>query len=222
MKPLPRPVRQVLDDSSNAASVMRVWARVQVERRAPPRLARPWLAGIPTAAALVMVVAMKFRSPPASTVSQASMGEGAALKTRSVQKGAEQTLPSTLLAEPARIGPWLQGRHSLSTFGRRSGVRAESPSDVVGSLLASAEDAWQEGQPLRVVALLGEVSEHHADDPRACEALFLLGLVQLDVLKHPLLAKASFQRALELDPPEDLIAPLWEGYQRSTSAEGAE
>jgi hypothetical protein len=198
---------------------MRVWARVQVKRRAPTPVVRPWLVGVAAVAAVAMVVVMRPRPADlSSTVAVKALAKGEPEKTEPVAPVVVVEAPQA----PPRVGPWLQGRHSLATFSRPVGVKADAvPADLVGSLLESAEDAWRAGQPSRVAAILGEVSEHHANDPRASEALFLLGLVQLDALKHPRLAKASFQRALELSPPEDLIAPLWEAYQRSMDAEGA-
>ncbi|MDP3233264.1 MAG: tetratricopeptide repeat protein [Myxococcales bacterium] len=218
MKPLPRPVREVLDEPVSPASVMRVWARVQVKRRAPTPLARPWLVGVAAVAAVALVVVTR---PRPAVGSMSSGEESVAPVTKSMVAASEtkeRVAPAPVVAEvkaPPRVGPWLQGRHSLATFSRPL-VKADGvPADLVGSLLESAEDAWRAGQPARVVAILGEVSEHHADDPRASEALFFLGLVQLDAMKHPRLAKASFQRALELNPPTDLVVPLWEAYQRS-------
>ena len=223
MKPLPRPVREVLDEPASPASVMRVWARVQVKRRAPTPLVRPWLVGVAAVAAVVMVVVTR----PRATVG--SVGEAVpvtkSMVAASEPKKTEPVAPPVVaeVLPPPRVGPWLQGRHSLATFSRPLGAKADAvPADVVGELLESAEDAWRAGQPARVVAILGEVSEHHANDPRASEALFFLGLVQLDVQKHPRLAKASFQRALELNPPTDLVVPLWEAYQRSMADEAPE
>jgi hypothetical protein len=223
MKPLPRPVREVLDEPASQASVMRVWARVQVKRRAPTQVVRPWLVGIAAVAALAMVVVTRPRASDAALAG--SLPTRAATETVLTTKSISKAEPPSVVADlPApRVGPWLQGRHSLATFSRPLGGRADASSaDVVGSLLESAEDAWRAGQPSRVVALLGEVQEHHSNDPRASEALFFLGLVQLDALKHPRQAKASFQRALELNPPTDLVAPLWEAYQRSLSDEELE
>lgn len=223
MKPLPRPVREILEEPASPASVMRVWARVQVKRRAPPPLARPWLVGVAAVAAVAMVVMTRPRATDVALSS--SLPVAAAESTKSIAVAEAQPVvvtPPQRVADspPPRVGPWLQGRHSLSTFARPIGAKTDTvPADVVGSLLESAEDAWRAGQPMRVVALLGEVSEHHSNDPRASEALFFLGLVQLDALKHPRLAKASFQRALELNPPADLVAPLWEAYQRSMEGE---
>ncbi len=224
MKPLPRPVREVLDEPVSPASVMRVWARVQVKRRAPTPVARPWLVGVAAVAAVAMVVVTRPRAPVGSVAEAVLVTKSVKTIAASETKKTESVAPPVVaeVQAPPRVGPWLQGRHSLATFSRPL-VRADAvPADLVGSLLESAEDAWRAGQPSRVAAILGEVSEHHANDPRASEALFLLGLVQLDALKHPRLAKASFQRALELNPPTDLVAPLWEAYQRSMADEATE
>lgn len=226
MKPLPRPVREVLDEPASPASVMRVWARVQVKRRAPTPVVRPWLVGVAAVAAVAMVVVTRPRVTVASMAGAEAVPVTKSIIAASETKKTEAVVAAPVdvveVLSPPRVGPWLQGRHSLATFSRPLGAKADAvPADVVGALLESAEDAWRAGQPARVVAILGEVSEHHANDPRASEALFFLGLVQLDALKHPRLAKASFQRALELSPPEDLVAPLWEAYQRSMDSEGA-
>lgn len=226
MKPLPRPVREVLNEPATPASVMRVWARVQVKRRAPTPVVRPWLVGVAAVAAVAMVVVMRPRAMDMSGSEALSSTVAVKAFAASETKKTEPVVAAPIVAEvqaPPRVGPWLQGRHSLATFSRPLGVKADAvPADLVGSLLESAEDAWRAGQPARVVAILGEVSEHHANDPRASEALFFLGLVQLDALKHPRLAKASFQRALELNPPTDLVVPLWEAYQRSMADEATE
>ena len=222
MKPLPRPVREVLDEPASAASVMRVWARVQVKRRAPAPMVRPWVVGVAAVAAVAVVVLTRPRGPAVSMSDSALASNVVQAKSVSEKASSEFVVTESVTPQvpPPRVGPWLQGRHSLATFSRPIGTKAGAePADVVGSLLASAEDAWRAGQPSRVVALLGEVSEHHSNDPRASEALFFLGLVELDVLKHPRLARASFQRALELNPPSDLVVPLWEAYQRSMAAE---
>ncbi|MDP1917154.1 MAG: hypothetical protein Q8L14_13015 [Myxococcales bacterium] len=222
MKPLPRPVREVLDEPASPASVMRVWARVQVKRRAPTPVVRPWLVGVAVVAAIAMVVVTRAR-PAVGSVAEPVPVTRSIIAASETKKTETVAPPVVAEVQAPRVGPWLQGRHSLATFSRPLSAKADAvPADLVGALLESAEDAWRAGQPARVVAILGEVSEHHANDPRASEALFFLGLVQLDALKHPRLAKASFQRALELSPPEDLIAPLWEAYQRSMADEAPE
>jgi hypothetical protein len=223
MKPLPRPVREVLDEPASPASVMRVWARVQVKRRAPTPLIRPSFVGVAAVVGLVMVVVLRPRGTDdaLSSAAQVPVQTESVLTTRSITK--TESLPVVIDVPAPQVTPWLQGRHSLATFSRPRGGKPDAASaDVVGSLLESAEDAWRAGQPSRVIALLGEVREHHSNDPRASEALFFLGLVQLDALKHPRQAKVSFQRALELNPPTDLVAPLWEAYQRSMNDEELE
>ena len=59
MNPLPRPVKTLLAEPPVDASVMRVWAKVQIKRRVPAPLARPWLV-FAGAAALVAFVVMVY------------------------------------------------------------------------------------------------------------------------------------------------------------------
>jgi hypothetical protein len=85
--------------------------------------------------------------------------------------------------------------------------------DVVGELLVSVEEAWKQKDLPRMEGLLLDVANHHEDDPRAAQALFMLGRLQLEYRHDADAAADSFHHALELDPPEELVVPLWQAYE---------
>ena len=196
MSPLPRPVKDVLAEPALDASVKRVWAKVQLRRRVPAPLVRPSLilGGVLALAAFVVTV----WPPPKRVVPMAP-----------VEAVAEVCAPIRL---PHPSTP--HARRPTVALPRPAGATAAPvEADVVGALLMSVEDAAREGHTDQVVAILGEIAAHHTDDPRAVEALYMLGTVQLEVLKQPSRAAASFRRALELSPSDDLVPRLWEGYE---------
>lgn len=206
MKPLPRPVKTLLAEQALDASVMRVWAKVQIKRRVPAPLARPWLV-FAGAAALVAFVARVYPPSPPAPAQLVVVGVGP------VTDVAAACQP---LSGPAT--PLMHARRPAVPMSRPAGgsaAGAPGETDVVGTLLLGVEDAARDGRTDQVVAVLGEIGEHHADDPRAAEALFMLGSVQLDAMKKPRLAEASFRRALELRPAEDLVPQLWERLQEA-------
>ena len=178
----------------------RVWARVQLRRRVPAPLVRPSLV-LGGLAALVAFVVMVWPSrrampiaPPAAAV-------------------AEVCAPIRLPTLGSPSAP--HARRPMVTLPRPVVAPGTAPAetDVVGALLLSVEDAARDGRTEQVVAILGEIGAHHTDDARAAEALFMLGTVQLEVLKQPALAAASFRRALELSPSDDLVPKLWEAHE---------
>lgn len=240
MSPLPRPVKQVLVPPDEAA-VGRAWVRLETTRRVPTtvRPAIAWAAFAALAAAGVALVVRPAAPAPASSAAASAVGgalglarapaspppvgggEAAAL----VSEGSAAAAGS--VTAPPRAGPrvfW----HGRPTAGaaRPSLVEGpapapEQPVDEAGALLASADDAWRAGQTTRAATLLAELAAHHADDARAGAALYLLGQMQLDVLGQPAEAVASFQRALQLGVPDDVVGPLWtalEQAQRSAEA----
>ncbi len=207
---LRRPLKDVLEEPSVDASVMRVWARIQVQRRMPARLIRPSVAFC-GALALAAFVAMVWPTAP-------------------VARG--PVMVAQVPAPVANVACRVAAERPAGFHGRRPAVpevarpissitsapMTETQGDVVGALLLSVEDAAREGRTEQVVAILGEIGSHHTDDPRAVEALYALGSLQLDVLHQPVFALASFQRALELQPSEELLPELWERYQAAQAA----
>ncbi len=203
MKALPRPVKTLLAEPPVDASVMRVWAKVQIKRRVPAPLARPWLVFAGAAALVAFVVMVYPRSTPAPALL--------------VAVGVAPVAPVVCQPFLGPSTPLMHARRPTVPASRPAGGAPVSPGaiDVVGTLLLGVEDAAREGRTDQVVAVLGEIGEHHADDPRAAEALFMLGSLQLDAMNKPRLAEASFRRALELRPAEDLVPQLWERLQEA-------
>jgi hypothetical protein len=84
---------------------------------------------------------------------------------------------------------------------------------VVGELMESVDEAWKAKDAPRMEALLLDIAQHHEDDARCAQALFVLGRLQLEYRHDSAAAAKSFHRALELDPPAELVGPLWQAYE---------
>lgn len=216
MKPLPRPVKSVLQEAPDAG-IKRVWAGIQRKRRLRPTV-RPFFlfAGAAALAALAVVAWPRNMTP----VAPPAIAPVAQAPVTPSQEEVAASAPSLAAAFPvSSAAPSKQGRRPgtsrppLAFPGLSSA--AQQPADAVGVLLKSADEAWQRGELEQVVTLLREISAHHGDDPRACAAVFVLGRVQLEALHDPNAALESFERAMELDPPEDLAVPLWELMERA-------
>ncbi len=205
MSPLPRPVKDALAEPETDASVMRVWGKIQVQRRVPPPLVRPWLV---LGAALALTAFVVLVWPSTKPVVNVPVAAAAAISP-------EVTLRRVWRAAQGDRVP-LVPRPTRSTVSE-PGVAA-APDDVVGALLMSVEDAAREGRTEQVVAILGEIGAHHATDPRAAEALFMLGSLQLEVLNQPHRAVESFRRGLELNPADDLVPQMWAQYEAARLA----
>jgi hypothetical protein len=103
------------------------------------------------------------------------------------------------------------------TFSQASAAVPPAPhADPVGTLLETASEAVRAGRFARAAALLAEVGEHHPADSRATLALYALGRLQLDNLHQPAEARHAFTRALELNPPEELVVPIWKSLEEAS------
>jgi hypothetical protein len=203
---LPRPIKQVLVDKPRDAAVIRTWARLQRSRRTSPvRTSAVGVvaASVLSAACAVLLLGGWSRTP--TSVEGSSVG---------AQVSSRPSV-STLLA---------QGRQTATTHARlpslprvptvtEPAVTVVPPPDPVRAMLDAAGDAVRAGDYGLAAALLSELGDHHADDPRTPTALFALGRIQAENLHQRDEAARSFTRALELGPDEKLVVPLWNALQ---------
>ena len=206
---LPRPIKSVLSEAASDAPVSRGWTRVQRKRRvrdtarktvlavsclmlaaAVGWAVRPLLSSAPHPR---VVVVAQAPAPLDTLVQQLPKVQGRAV---AVQRPAPAPAPApqAIDAPKARV-------------------------DVVGALLESVRDAYESGNTTRAAVLLTEIAEKHEDDPRAAQALYVLGLIQLERAKDPKSAAASFTHALELQPPPELVPVLWQALERARAGE---
>jgi hypothetical protein len=201
MSALPRPVKSLLAEPTTDASVMRVWAKVQLKRRVPAPVVRPsFVAGLALSLLALVVVAWPSKPAPVRATPQAN-----------VACAQPEPTAEAMVRQHARRPSMLMGARPVTA----AGLAIQGEGDAVGALWLSIDDASRQGRTEQVAALLGEIGEHHADDPRAAEALYLLGSLQLDTMKRPGLAASSFRRALELQPSEELVPELWARLQEA-------
>jgi tetratricopeptide (TPR) repeat protein len=211
MSDLPRPVKAVLGEVPDAA-VVRTWARLQRTRRVgrPQRRAVLMCAsGLALLAAglLATLLRLRLERPPevASApvaVAEARLPSASAVLLRGRQGNAASQRGSS---QPLHVVPPTSSQ-----------APAPAPvADPVGTLLETASEAVRAGRFSRAAALLAEVGEHHQGDARACLALYALGRLQLDNLHQPAEAHQAFTRALELNPPEELVVPIWKSLEEA-------
>ena len=195
MSPLPRPVKHVLVVEPKDVQVSRTWARLEVTRRVgkSPR----WRFAAVGALGLVVSVVgvLLWPRPPAP-----SPWTVTTLLARGRQVSGT--------ARPVRA---LESREPEAT----DSAPPPPPPDAVGALLESAAEAVRGSDFPRAAALLTEVAQHHHADARAPAAMFALGRIQLDRLHHRAEAVNSFTLALESNPPEELVVPLWQALQEA-------
>ncbi|MCC6336331.1 MAG: hypothetical protein IT380_20390 [Myxococcales bacterium] len=228
MSQLPRPVKQVLASPSLDARVVRTWVRLERTRRGP-RAVRPAfvLAGLAAAAALAVAVwarapsAARPQVGPAPVADSLAAPEVARVDVKVANDSAHAS-PSVPPRAPTRV--WWKGRPTPgaprpSLVQPGPGQREDEAADSVGALLSSADEAWRAQDTVRAASLLSELAAHHPEDARAGQALYLLGQMQLDVLERPGEAVKSFQRALQLGVPEELVGPLWQALERAQPEE---
>lgn len=207
---LPRPVKAVLSDAPRDASVMRTWARLQRTRRVSTSRTTSLglvVAGLCSAAAgALLVIAWQRTGAPAP--------EARVLASMAVPESVSRPTVSALLAQ-GRTAPAPHAHLAAATPRPPAPVPVEppAPADPVHALLDSAADAVRVADYARAASLLGEVAEHHPDDPRTPTALFALGRLQAENLNRRADAARSFTRALELGPDERLVVPLWRALE---------
>ncbi|GMU59671.1 MAG: hypothetical protein AMXMBFR34_14340 [Myxococcaceae bacterium] len=237
MSQLPRPVKQVLASPSLDARVARTWVRLERTRRGP-RAVRPALVlgGLAATAALAVAVWLRAPAPVAPLSDQAPKAaalasaaapevvrvEGKVANDAAHAGDVAHASPSVPPRAPTRV--WWKGRPTPgaprpSLVQPGPAPHEEVEPDPVGALLSSADEAWRAGDTTRAASLLSELAAHHPEDARAGQALYLLGQMQLDVLEQPGEAVKSFQRALQLGVPEELVGPLWQALERAQPAE---
>ncbi|MBL8949809.1 MAG: hypothetical protein JNK82_03470 [Myxococcaceae bacterium] len=210
---LQRPIKSVLHEGAYDAPVTRGWLRVQRKRAVRDTVRKGALAVscLLLAASVGWAVRPLFPSTmpaPAPSVAPAPQVAAAPLdslmqalprvhaRTVALQRPAPAAVPAPPAPAP-KVEP------------------AAEPVDVVAALLESVRLAYEAGDVSRATALLHEIGEKHADDPRAAQALYVLGLIQLDKQGDAEHAAESFTHALELSPAPELVAPLWQALERA-------
>lgn len=212
---LPRPVKSVLTDGPVDAAVSRGWSRVQRKRRRRDNVRKGALA----VSCLLLAASVGWAVRP-------YFGPSTAVPAK----------PAVVAAAPAPLDalvkelPKVQGRApavqrpvppaAAAPAAQQHADIADPELDVVAALLESVRDAYDAGNTARAAALLQEIAEKHEEDPRAAQALYVLGLIQLDKTKDPKGAVESFTHALELQPPPELVPTLWEALERARVARG--
>lgn len=209
---LPRPIKSVLQEPSLDQPVARGWARVQKKRRRRDTARKSVLAVacLLLAASIGWALRPMFPStmpavapPPVVPVAKATSAPLDALVKELPKVQGRAQLVQRPTAPPT---PPQQHEHVAP---------AEAEVDVVSALLLSVRDAYDAGNFTRAAALLSEIAERHAADPRAAQALYVLGLIQLDKNHDAKAAADSFTHALELDPPSQLVPELWRSLERA-------
>ena len=208
---LPRPVKNLLTQSPDA-SVVRTWARLQRTRR----LGRPHHPAVLVfAVCTAMLVSGLITTLVRQRLERAPVLEAAPIAA------AEPRLPSasTVLAR-GRLGASAKERTASQPLHVPTpevpAAAPPPPADAVGMLLETASESVRAKRYSRAAALLSEVGDHHPEDPRASMALYALGRLQLDNLSLRAEAKHSFTRALELNPPEELVVPIWKSLEEAS------
>jgi hypothetical protein len=208
-------VKSSLEEGAFDAQVARGWPRLERKRRLRDTARKSVLA----VSCLVLAGSLGWAVRPFFFGAR----QGAPLSTEAQKSVAPPPAAVPLDALMQQL-PKVQGRAVQVQRPVRSSVPAgpadapEPQVDVVAALLESVRDAYEHGDVARARALLSEIAEKHEDDARAAQALYVLGLIQLDRDRDPKSAAQSFTRALELDPPPELVPTLWQGLQRARGA----
>jgi hypothetical protein len=211
---LPRPVKAILREGGLDAPVSRGWSRVQRKRQVRDT-ARKSVLGVSClvlAAAVGWAVRPYLSTPRPSAAAPLAGVEASAVKTAAPLDTLVDQLPKV-------HGRAVQVQRPVPAAPPAAPVAAPQPEvDVVGALLESVRDAYEHGDTARAAALLSEIAEKHEEDPRSAQALYVLGLIQLDKNHDAKGAAVSFNHALELDPPAELVPTLWEALERARAA----
>ncbi len=213
---LERPIRSLLQEGAFDAPVSRGWLRVQKKRARRDTLRKSVLAVscLALAASIGWAVRPLFPSTMPAQV--------AAPAPKAVAAPAPAPLDSLVKELPKVHARTVAMQRPVAPVAAPAPAPTEQPGkapvDTVAAVLESVRQAYEAGDVARASALLQEIGEKHADDPRAAQALYVLGLIQLDRLKDAPHAAESFTRALELSPAPELVAPLWQALQRARGA----
>lgn len=222
MSLLPWPVKRLTKEDDVDARLQRTWVRLERTRRAPRPVRPGFVVGAVLAAGLVAVVAWpRAERTPAPAVVVAPLPSSPRVADERVNVPHGVPAPTAPVASAPATVVW-RGRPTPgvprpSLVLRLPGASVEAE-DPVDALLASADEAWQAGDTARTAVLLSELAAHHPEDARAGSALYLLGQIQLEVLERPDAAVASFERAIALGVPDELLAPLWAAHERASDA----
>jgi hypothetical protein len=200
MTRLPRPVKSALEGRTWDAEVTRGWARLQIKRRVGRRAP---VGQVLAAAAAVLIAAVVWdvTRPSAARVDDVLVSAPPARAVSCVEHAPIAASSAIPVAMTLPVAP----------------VCAPKKTDVVGELLLGVGEALKKKDVPRMEALLGEITQHHENDPRTAQALFVLGRIQLEYRHDAVSAAKSFHHALELDPPADLVAPLWQAYELASA-----
>jgi hypothetical protein len=207
---LPRPIKSVLQEPSLDQPVARGWSRVQKKRRVRDTARKTVLA----VACLLLAASIGWALRPMFPSTMPAVASPVVPVAKA---------PSAPLDALVKDLPKVQGRAQLVQRPAQPPAPPQQPPvavpvpevDVVAALLLSVRDAYDAGDTTRAAALLSEIAERHAADPRAAQALYVLGLIQLDKNHDPKAAADSFTHALELDPPAQLVPELWRSLERA-------
>lgn len=204
---LPRPIKSVLQEGAFDAPVSRGWSRVQ-RKRALRDTARKSVLAV---SCLVLAASVGWALRP---LFPSTLPAPKVQATRAPLDSIVQQLPKVHARAVAVQRP-------LSVVAPAAAPEAapQPEVDVVAALLESVRDAYDAGNIARASALLQEIAEKHADDPRAAQALYVLGLIQLERTKDAAGAEKSFNHALELSPPPSLVPTLWQALERAREAQ---
>lgn len=206
---LPRPIKSILQEPALDQPVARGWSRVQKKRRVRDTARKSVLAVacLLLAASVGWALRPLFPStlPAQAPVAKAPPLDALVKELPRVQGRAQ------LVQRPAPAPPQQQPEQPQPPHA----VEPDPEVDVVAALLLSVRDAYDAGNMSRAAALLSEIAERHAEDPRAAQALYVLGLIQLDKSHDAKGAAKSFTHALELDPPAALVPELWRALERA-------
>jgi hypothetical protein len=212
---LPTPIKSVLQEGAPDAPVSRGWSRVQ-RKRAVRDTARKSVLAV-SCLLLAASVGWALRPLfPATLPAQKADPLAAAKPARAGKPAALDSLVQQLPKVQARSVA-LQRPAPAPAPAAQPAVAPQPDVDVVAALLESVRDAYDAGNVARATVLLQEIGEKHEDDPRAGQALYVLGLIQLERNKDPQSAVDSFTHALELSPPPELVPTLWQALERARS-----
>jgi len=209
---LERPIKTLLHEGSFDAPVSRGWLRVQRKRAVRDTARKSVLAASCLLLAASVGWAVRPLFPSTMPAAPAPKAVAAAPSAPQQLDSLVQQLPkvharTVALQRPAPV--------AAAVVSAPKAEPVKPPVDVVAALLESVRQAYEAGDISRATALLQEIGEKHADDPRAAQALYVLGLIQLDRQRDAAHAAESFTHALELAPPAELVAPLWQALERA-------
>lgn len=210
MKPLPRDVKSLLEAPRTEEAVARTWVRLERSRAGARSSGRLVLALAATVlVGLVTTAVVASRRAPAKTLSTSAES---VVVTPTTHDFKGETKVVAVTPTPSLATVMMQGRARRL---ERPLAQDSGHADVVGQLLESAVEAFVAGDAQRSAVLLSETVTHHADDPRAVEALVTLGWLQLEHLGQADQATRTLERALAQPLSQQLFDRAWPLLQKA-------